>query len=117
MPDRPNSGTTTPAHPIGKIQDVCDKSTTGLNKILTQQKTTPRTTTTKINLLKHITTIRTWNVHTLNGVGKIQELTRELDRYKGNSIGLTGTRWKNSGEMIADEGHKIIYSGQDKYHQ
>ena len=40
-----------------------------------------------------ITTIGTWNVRTLNGVGTIQELTIKLDRYK------------------------IVYSGQDKFHQ
>ena len=45
MPDRPSPGTTTSAHPIGKIQERCDKSTTGLNNILTQQKTTQRRTT------------------------------------------------------------------------
>ena len=39
-----------------------------------------------------ITTIGTWNVRMLNGVGTIQELTIKLDRYK------------------------IVYSGQDKFH-
>ena len=81
MPDRPSPGITTPAHPIGKSQDGCDKSTTGLNNILTtQHKTTQRTTKTinkrRIQLATNITTIGTWNVRTLNGVGKIQELTR-----------------------------------------
>ena len=122
MPDRPSPGITTPAHPIGKSQDGCDKSTTGLNNILTtQHKTTQRTTKTinkrRIQLATNITTIGTWNVRTLNGVGKIQELTRELDRYRWDIIGLAETRWKNSGEVITDEGHKIVYSGQEKYHQ
>ena len=30
---------------------------------------------------------------------------------------MTETRWKNSGEEVTDEGHKIIYSGQKKHHQ
>ena len=30
---------------------------------------------------------------------------------------MAETRWRNSGEEITAEGHKIIYSGQKKYHQ
>ena len=50
-------------------------------------------------------------------MGKCQELTRELDRYIWDIIGLAEKRWKNSGEMITDVGHKSVYSGQDKYNQ
>ena len=41
----------------------------------------------------------------------------ELDRYRWDVIGLAKKRWKNPGERIIDEGHKIIYSGQEKYHK
>ena len=94
MPDRPSPGTTMPAHPIGKIKEGCYKSTTGLNNILTQQKN---------NSAKD------------KGVGKIQELTSVLYRYRWDIIGLAETQWKNSGEIITHE--EIVYSGQDKYHQ
>ena len=56
-------------------------------------------------------------VRTLRGAGKIHELTRELDRYRWDIIGLSETIWKNCGKLITEEGHKIVYSGQKKYHQ
>ena len=49
-------------------------------------------------------------VRTLRGAGK-------LDRYRWDIIGLAETRWKNCNELITEEGHKIIYSEQEKYHQ
>ena len=42
----------------------------------------------RIKLPTNITTIGTWNVRTLNGVGKIHELTRALDRYRWDVIEL-----------------------------
>ena len=33
-------------------------------------------------------TIGTWNTRTLRVVGKLQELTHEMDRYRWNILGL-----------------------------
>ena len=46
----------------------------------------------------------------------MHELTRELNHYKWD-ISLEEIRRKNSGELITDEGHKIVYSGKQKLHQ
>ena len=51
----------------------------------------------------NITTIGILNVQTLIGAGKIHELTRELDRYRWDIIGLAETRWKNYVELIAED--------------
>ena len=83
MPVWSNPGITTPAHSIGNFQDGCDKLATGLkNNILTTHITTQRTTMTiikrRIKLPTNITTIGTWNVHTLNRVKQMHELMVEL---------------------------------------
>ena len=39
-------------------------------------------------------TIGTWNTRTLTAAGKLQELTREMDRYRWNILGLCEMRWK-----------------------
>ena len=112
IPDRTCSGITTSAYSIGYSQDGCAKLDIGTKEILTThtQKITITRRTLKSPTI--ITTIGTWNVRTLRGAGKIHELTRELDRYRWDIIGLAETRWKNSGELITEEGHKIVYSNK-----
>ena len=61
-------------------------------------------------------TIGTWNVRTLNQVGKLQELTHEIDSYKWHILGLCETRWKNCGEIQTHEGHKLYFSGEGDCH-
>ena len=68
----------------------------------------------KVKLATSITTIGTWNVRTLSRCGKLEELSRELDRYRWDVIGLAEIRWIGTGEEITDHGHKFFYSGHDK---
>ena len=63
------------------------------------------------------TTIGTWNVRTLRGAGKAEELVHEMDRYEWHVIGLCEVRWKNMGETTTHEGHKIYFSGRDDKHE
>ena len=51
-------------------------------------------------------TIGTWNTRTLRAAGKLQELTREMDWYRWNILGLCEMRWKNFGETT-EEGNKV----------
>ena len=61
-------------------------------------------------------TVGTWNVRTLAQAGKLDELTHELKRYSWQVVGLCETRWKNLGEHLTKEGHKLYYSGElDKH--
>ena len=55
--------------------------------------------------------IATWNVRTLSQLGTLKELTYEMKNYSWHIIGMCETRWKNSGEVQTDEGHKFYYSG------
>ena len=75
------------------------------------------TNKTKINNIKQassITTIGTWNVRTLSRCEKLEELSRELDRYRLDVIGLSEIRWLGTGEETTDNGHKLLYSGHKK---
>ena len=59
----------------------------------------------------------TWNVRTLHATGKEQQLTYEMSRYNWQIIGLCETRWKNFGETMTEEGHKIYFSGKENKHE
>ena len=58
-------------------------------------------------LLVHHRRRGTGNTRTLRAAGKLQELTHEMDRYRGNILGQklkTVTRVKYGGPIISDEG-------------
>ena len=58
-----------------------------------------------------------WNVRTLNGPGKLAELTHELKRYTWHIIGISEMRWKGTGDISTFEGHKVFYSGMEDKHE
>ena len=62
-------------------------------------------------------TIGTWNTRTLRAVGKRQELTHEMNRYRWNILGLCEMRWKNFGETTTEEGHKVFFSAKEDKHE
>ena len=99
IPDRLQPGTTT-AFPVGH-QGGNDKCATGA----------------KLRGREDIT-IATWNVRTLRAAGKVEKLLHEMDRYKWSIVGLCEMRWKKSGEIRTDGGHRVYFSGkEDKYEQ
>ncbi|XP_052212146.1 craniofacial development protein 2-like [Dreissena polymorpha] len=63
------------------------------------------------------TTKRTWNVRTLNACVTVHELTYELERNRWEIIGLAEFRLPGFGETSTDEGHKILFSGEDSIHR
>ena len=102
IPERPWPGLPTSAPSIGS-QDGGDKYATG--------------DTLRLQMRRKKISIGTWNVRTLNAEGKIQQLTYELQRYSWDIIGISEARLIGSGTLTTDEGHKIYYSGHDKYHK
>ena len=96
IPDRRSTGLTRAAPPVVH-QGGRDKCTTGgPDKTLRSRDNT---------------IIATWNVRTLSQIGKLKELTHEMENYNWHILGMCETRWKNSGEVQTDEGHKFYYSG------
>ena len=50
---------------------------------------------TKINKFR----VGTWNVRTLNELGKLTNVLREMDSMKMNILGVSEMRWKGSGKI------------------
>ena len=61
--------------------------------------------------------IATWNVRTLRATGKVEELLHEMDQYKWSITGLCEMRWKTSGEIPTDGGHRVYFSGKEDKHE
>ena len=53
----------------------------------------------------------------LRATRRLQDLTHEMGRYRRNIIGLCELRWKNIGEIITEEGHKVFFSGKEDKHE
>ena len=62
---------------------------------------------------REIITTGTQNMRTLRAVGKLQELTHGMDRYRRNILGLCEMRWKNFGKTTTEERRKIFFSGKE----
>ena len=59
----------------------------------------------------------TWNTKTLRAAGKLQELTHKMDRYRRNTLGLWGIRWKNFDKTTTEEGHKVFFTEKEDKHE
>ena len=55
--------------------------------------------------------IGTWNVRTMYATGKLAEISREMDKMKVEILGLSETRWNQSGEHQTSDGKLLLYSG------
>ena len=55
-----------------------------------------------------------WNVRTLHGDGKIEQLVKEAKRYKLSVLGVSEMRWSGSGKKMIDGNEMVLYySGLD----
>ena len=81
MLDRPCPGLTTTALSI--VLSLVGSGTLATGDL------TNKTKTNNIKLASSITTIGTWNVRPLSRCGKLEELSRELDRYRWDIIGMS----------------------------
>ena len=55
-----------------------------------------------------------WNVRSLRGLGKPEQLASEMERYKTSVLAVTETHLTENGEMTLDEvkGYKMLLSGR-----
>jgi hypothetical protein len=58
--------------------------------------------------------LATWNVRTLYQAGKLENVKQEMKRLKINILGMSETRWSDSG-LVNTDSMKFIYSGEDKH--
>ena len=57
--------------------------------------------------------VGTWNVRSLNGIGRLEEVKREMKRNGLSILGISEVRWKGQKEFVSD-GMRIISSGGEK---
>ena len=59
---------------------------------------------------KNITRLGTWNVRTAHETGKLEQIVKEMKRYKLGILGVSEMRWAGSGKIVSDD-ITVLYSG------
>ena len=57
--------------------------------------------------------VGTWNVRSLNGIGRLEEVKREMKRNGLSILGISEVRWKGQKEFVSD-GVRVISSGGEE---
>ena len=55
--------------------------------------------------------VTTWNIRTMYETGKTIQVAREMKHYKIGVLGLSETRWLQSGQLRLSSGEQLLYSG------
>ena len=55
--------------------------------------------------------VATQNIRTMYETGKIIQVAREMKNYKIGVLGLSETRWLQSGQLRLSSGEQLLYSG------
>ena len=61
-----------------------------------------------------IINIGAWNVRTMYEAGKTAQVAAEMRNYKLTLLGLSETRWVQSGQKRLSTGEMLLYSGHEK---
>lgn len=67
-----------------------------------------------LNISKQTVTIGTWNVRTLWQTGQLQILTKVMESYRYDVVGISEVRWTGSGDAM---GGRFLYSGEESRHE
>src|SRR6476619_7230065 len=59
---------------------------------------------------KHEIRVGTWNVRTMNAMGKLENVKEEMRRNRLSILGLSEVRWKDGGDFVSD-GYRVMYAG------
>jgi len=69
--------------------------------------------TTEVLNAKVKTRIGFWNVRTMYDTGKLAQVTSEMRRYNLDILGISESRWTESGRLRTSTGETVLYSGRD----
>src|SRR6478609_1956428 len=58
---------------------------------------------------KHEIRVGTWNVRTMNAMGKLENVKEEMRRNKLSIMGVSEVRWKDGGDFVSD-GYRVMYA-------
>ena len=59
---------------------------------------------------KHEIRVGTWNVRTMNAMGKLENVKEEMRRNRLSIMGVSEVRWKDGGDFVSD-GYRVMYAG------
>ena len=59
---------------------------------------------------QHEIRVRTWNVRTMNAMGKLENVNEEMRRNSLSIMGVSEVRWKDGGDFVSD-GYRVMYAG------
>ena len=70
--------------------------------------------TTRLLSAQPTARLGTWNVRSLRGLGKTQQLAMEMEHHNVSVLAVTETHIPDSGEMVLDEsnGYTMVFSGR-----
>ena len=63
---------------------------------------------------KSMVRIATWNVRTMFETGKAAQVTKEMQRYNLDILGVSECRWTGAGRKTIRDGFTILFSGKEK---
>ena len=58
---------------------------------------------------RHEIRVGTWNVRTMNAMGKLENVKEEMWRNRLSIMGVSEVRWKDGGDFVSD-GYRVIYA-------
>ena len=58
---------------------------------------------------KSMKRVGTWNVRTMNVMGKLENVKEEMRRNRLSIMGVSELRWKDGGNFVSD-GYRVIYA-------
>ena len=59
---------------------------------------------------QHEIRVGTWNVRTMNAMGKLENVEEEMRRNSLSIMGVSEVRWKDGGDFVSD-GYRVLYEG------
>jgi hypothetical protein len=86
--------------PFQRLMTQCSESQKGAAKLT--PLLTPRTTTR----------VTRWKIRTMYEAGRTIQVAREMKNYKIGMLGLSETRWLQTGQLRLSSGEQLLFSGQ-----
>ncbi|XP_061188858.1 uncharacterized protein LOC133197034 [Saccostrea echinata] len=74
---------------------------------------TTNTNREALNTAKTKIKIGFWNVRTMYAIGKLAQVTAEMRRYNLHVLGVSESRWTDSGKIRTTTGETLLYSGRE----
>ena len=83
-------------------------------QVAPMQRKTRRETRARLLSAKQVVRLGTWNVRTLRGLGKSQQLAAEMQRNRISILAVTETHLSEAGHLMLDEekGYRLVFSGR-----